>query len=77
MRDAGVSQSLTTSADDEIGAFIPINRRMTGPRALRIVNTDETAHDCIAEAFTQKYHVFILIHSVKAVSPWVSVLSSV
>jgi hypothetical protein len=56
----------TVTPDDAIGEFVPIGRKMSRPRSLRIMNADNVAFDCVAEAFTQTYHVFILIHSVGA-----------
>jgi Zn-dependent peptidase ImmA (M78 family) len=53
--------------DDEIGAMIPIaKRRMSGPREVGIKNRNGELCECIGEAFTQSYQVFILIHAVKA-----------
>jgi len=55
--------------DDNIGAMIPVGRRrMSGPRSLYLTDLNGQKHDCLAEAFTQTHQVFILIHSVRALS---------
>jgi hypothetical protein len=47
--------------------MIPIaKRRMSGPREVGIKNRNGELCECIGEAFTQSYQVFILIHAVKA-----------
>ena len=52
--------------DDDIGAMVPVGtKRMSAPREIGIKNSDGDLYECIAEAFTQKYQVFILIHVVK------------
>lgn len=55
--------------DDELGAFIPLGkRRASGKRLLALVDRNGVRHECIAEAFTQKHQVFILIHAVKTLT---------
>jgi hypothetical protein len=55
--------------DDELGAFIPLGkRRASGKRSLALVDRNGVRHECIAEAFTQKHQVFILIHAVKTLT---------
>ena len=55
--------------DDEIGAMIPIEgRRMSAPREIGIRNINGELCECIAEAFTQTYQVFVLIHAVKTLT---------
>jgi hypothetical protein len=55
--------------DDDIGAFIPLgNRRASGKRSLVLVDRNGGRHECIAESFTQKHQVFILIHAVKTLA---------
>ena len=55
--------------DDEIGAMVPIlGRRMSAPRAIGIRNCNGELCECVAEAFTQKYQIFILIHAVKTLA---------
>lgn len=49
--------------DDEIGAMIPYgHRRASGKRSLALTDLNGNSHECIAEAFTQSYQVFVLIH---------------
>lgn len=55
--------------DDEIGAMIPVGkRRMSGKRTIMLYDCDGNRHECVAEAFTQGYQVFILIHAVKTLT---------
>jgi hypothetical protein len=50
---------------DEIGAMIPVSgRKMSRPREITLLDLQGRRHVCIAEAFTQSHHVFILIHTV-------------
>ena len=52
--------------DDEIGAMVPIGRRrMSGSREIALVDRNGTCHDCLAEAFTNTYQVFILVHAIR------------
>jgi hypothetical protein len=51
--------------DDQIGALIPIGgRKMSRPREIVLQDLNGRRHRCLAEAFTQTHHVFVLIHSV-------------
>jgi len=53
------------SPDDNIGAMIPIGgRKMSRPRQILLQDREGRTHECIAEAFTQSHHVFVLIHSI-------------
>ena len=55
--------------DDEIGAMVPVyGRKMSAPREIGIKNCNGEMCECIAEAFTQTYQVFILIHAVKTLT---------
>lgn len=57
------------SPSDEIGASIPVNgKRMSGRRRITLVDQNGNKNQCLAEAFTNTYQVFILIHSVKTLS---------
>jgi hypothetical protein len=48
--------------DDPIGAMVPLGkRRMTGKRQLALVDSAGRSHECLAEAFTQGYQVFVLV----------------
>lgn len=51
---------------DRIGAMIPVGkgRRMSGKRTIRLDDRNGDTQNCVAEAFTQGYQVFILIHAV-------------
>jgi len=52
--------------DDDLGALIPLGKqRASGKRSLGLTDRNGVRHDCIAESFTQRHHVFILIHAVK------------
>lgn len=53
----------TFTPDDQIGALIPTGRqKMSGATSCSLRNNDGTLYDCVAEAFTNSYQVFILIH---------------
>lgn len=50
------------SPDDTIGSIIPIaGRKMSRPRPIVLKDANGNEHECIAEAFTQTYQVFVLI----------------
>jgi hypothetical protein len=53
----------TVSPDDVLGRLVPVNR-MTGPRSLRLTDSNGDPHDFIAEAFKTPHQTFILINSV-------------
>lgn len=47
---------------DPLGALVPVGgRRMSRPRSIRILDQNGDPHDCVAEAFTQGYQVFVLL----------------
>jgi len=49
---------------DEIGAMVPVgNRRMSKARVITLVDRNGLRHECIAEAFTTPYQVFVLINA--------------
>jgi Zn-dependent peptidase ImmA (M78 family) len=49
--------------DDQIGAMVPTGRRrMSRPRLILLNDVNGDTHECVAEAFTQTYQVFVLIH---------------
>lgn len=55
--------------EDSIGAMVPINgRRASGKREITLVDRNGVEHECIAEAFTQTWQVFVLILSTKALT---------
>lgn len=55
--------------DDQIGAMIPVDgRKMSRPREIVLQDCHGIRHRCLAEAFTQTHHVFVLIHSIKTLS---------
>ena len=57
------------SPDDEIGAAVPVGgKRMSMYRRVTLVDRNGNRNRCIAEAFTQSYQVFVLIHSIKTIS---------
>jgi hypothetical protein len=48
--------------DDDIGSLVPIGpRRGSGKRQLGLTDANGILHDCVAEAFTNKQQVFVLI----------------
>lgn len=55
--------------DDQIGAMIPLGgRRMSRKREIILQDRNGDKHLCIAEAFTQRHQVFILIHDLKTLT---------
>lgn len=49
--------------DDQFGALIPAGKRkMSGATACSISNDNGILYDCVAEAFSNTYQIFILIH---------------
>lgn len=55
--------------DDKIGKMVPINnRRASGKRSLPIIDSNGKEHECICEAFTNTYQVFILIQHIKPIT---------
>lgn len=55
--------------DDEIGAMVPLHgRRMSGKRNLSLTDVDGNEFECVGEAFTNTYQVFILIVSSRALT---------
>ena len=55
--------------DSEVGGMIPISgRRASGKHAIELVDNNGERHECLAEAFTQTYQVFVLIHVVRALT---------
>lgn len=54
--------------DDEIGAIIPVSKRMSGQHLIALHDRNGDRHECIAEAFTQGHQVFILIHAVRTLT---------
>lgn len=59
----------TFTPDDQIGAMVPIGRRRSSDkRNIVLCNRNGETCECIAEAFTQTYQVFILIHLVKTLT---------
>lgn len=55
--------------DDEIGALIPLGtRRASGRKHISLVDRNGCQHECVAEAFTNTYQVFVLICTVRALT---------
>ncbi|MEQ9145531.1 MAG: ImmA/IrrE family metallo-endopeptidase [Parvibaculaceae bacterium] len=61
--------------DDQIGALVPLwPRRASRPRQIRLTDLNGDQHEFVAEAFTQKYQVFVLVHHVNTLSATTIVL---
>lgn len=57
------------SPDDQIGAAVPVGgKRMSAHRRVTLVDRNGNRNECVAEAFTQSYQVFVLIHSMKTLA---------
>jgi hypothetical protein len=54
----------TFTPDDQFGAMVPLPpRRMTGRRRVTLRDRNGETQICLAEAFTQSFQIFILIHA--------------
>ena len=63
--------------DDKIGAMVPVGKRKaSGKREIDLEDRDKVKHECVAEAFTQGYQVFVLIVSIKAITSTTILLAS-
>lgn len=55
---------------DDVGAMVPLGkRRMSGKRPMELRDLNGDRRDCTAEAFTQGFQVFVLIHSSDTIRP--------
>lgn len=54
--------------DDDLGAMMPLNKRFSRPRQIVLSDSNGSRHECVAEAFTNTYQVFILIHDASSLS---------
>jgi hypothetical protein len=54
--------------DDEIGAIIPIGKRMSGQHVIVLHDRNGDRHECITEAFTQGHQVLVLFHAVRTLT---------
>ena len=53
--------------DDQIGRLVPIGKRKSsGKQEIVLTDRNGDRHNCIAESFTQKRQVFVLIHVVNS-----------
>jgi len=61
-----IAWPLRVSPDHPLGKLIPLgSRRMSGSRAVSVADANGAQHECVAEAFTNTYQVFILICPVR------------
>ena len=51
----------TLTPDHPLGGLIPVGRRASRPRNVAVAAADGSRHECVAEAFTQGYQVFVLL----------------
>lgn len=63
--------------NDQIGAMVPINRKASGKRTIVLSDRNADRQECIAEAFTQKHQVFILIHATKTLTKTTIILPTI
>lgn len=63
-RQFGCPKDTVLTLEDTLGAALPINRKMTGPITLSIIDKNGLPHEFIAEAFDTTYNIFILLYSV-------------
>ena len=50
--------------EDEVGTVVPVDgRRMSRQREITLIDRNGDRHECLAEAFTSTYQVFVLIQT--------------
>ena len=64
----GEPKDTVITLDHLLGPVLPINRKMTKPRAVTIKDRNGDKHECLAEAFDTTYTVIILLYPVKALT---------
>jgi Zn-dependent peptidase ImmA (M78 family) len=58
------------SPSDSIGAMVPVGgRKASGKREIRLRDRHGAEHSCVAEAFTQRYQVFVLMQAAEKPEP--------
>ena len=63
--------------DDPLGTIVPLKgNRASRPRTITLEDMNHEPTQCIAEAFTNTYQVFILIHAVKTLTETKIILNS-
>ena len=73
-----VDWPLVFTPSHPIGAMVPAyGRRMSGKRTISLVDRNGDTHECIAEAFTQSYQVFVLIHAVSTLTKTSIIMPSI
>ncbi|HEY3348061.1 MAG TPA: ImmA/IrrE family metallo-endopeptidase [Nitrospirota bacterium] len=64
------------SPNDSIGSIIPVGKqRASKPKTIVLADSNGVEHECITEAFTQTYQVFILICPIAALTKKTFVIS--
>lgn len=65
----GYSWKDSYTPDDDIGALVPLGgRKASGRRQLGLADANGNLHECVAEAFTNKQQVFVLILATKSLT---------
>jgi hypothetical protein len=64
----GTPSDLEITLDHALGPLLPIGRKMTKPRTLKVLDLRGEAHECVAEAFDTTHNVVILLYPVKALT---------
>jgi Zn-dependent peptidase ImmA (M78 family) len=60
---------LVFTPNHPVGAMVPIGgRKMSGKQTISLTDRNGDRHECVAEAFTQTYQVFVLIHAVSTLT---------
>ena len=67
-RQFGMPGDTVISRDHLIGSVLPVGRRMTGPRSIRIKDRNGDMHECVMEAFDTTFNVVILLYPVKSLT---------
>lgn len=53
---------------DEIWSRIPLNRAMSRPFQIALMDRNGDSHECVAECFNNTYQIFVLIHVKKTLN---------
>ncbi|WP_282045879.1 ImmA/IrrE family metallo-endopeptidase [Roseibium album] len=64
--------------DDQIGALVPLGKtKSSGRHEIVLEDRNNDKHECIAEAFTNSYQVFVLIHEIRSLSTSMIIMPSI
>lgn len=64
LRQFGSPADTIITLDHSLGPVLPINRKMTRPTTLSLVDRNGVAFECMAEAFDTTYNILILLYPI-------------